>query len=67
MKEPTMEEVLKLELIKLLDEFTQEMDRYSGAYYASIQSPGISAEDYGYVADLILEKFFLKQRRGSDE
>ena len=50
----------KLYLIKLLDEFTQEMDRYSGAYYAEIQSPGISAEDYEDVADRILYEFHLK-------
>jgi len=52
----------KLQLIKLLDEFTQEMDRHSGAYFATIQSPGISAEDYEDVADRILEKFSLKMK-----
>ena len=46
----------KLQLIKLLDEFTQEMEGYS--YYGS--NPGISTDDYEDVADRILEKFFLK-------
>jgi hypothetical protein len=53
----------KLHLIKLLDEFTQEMEGYS--YYGS--NPGISTDDYEDVADLILEKFFLKQGRVSDD
>jgi len=46
----------KLQLIKLLDEFTQEMEGHS--YYSS--NPGISTDDYEDVADRILEKFFLK-------
>jgi len=46
----------KLQLIKLLDEFTEEMEGYS--YYGS--NPGISTDDYEDVADRILEKFFLK-------
>lgn len=46
----------KLHLIKLLDEFTQEMEGY--CYYSS--NPGISTDDYEDVADRILEKYFLK-------
>jgi len=41
----------KLQLIKLLDEFTEEMEGYS--YYGS--NPGISTDDYGDVADRILD------------
>lgn len=46
----------KVELIALLDEFTEEMEGYS--YFGS--NPGISIENYEDVADRIMEKYFLK-------
>ena len=46
----------KVELIALLDEFTEEMEGYS--YFGS--NPGISIENYEEVVDRIMEKYFLK-------
>lgn len=46
----------KLALLKLLDEFTQEMEGYS--YYSS--NLGISVSDYEDIADRILSKFLLE-------
>lgn len=46
----------KVELMALLDEFTEEMEGYS--YYGS--NPGISIENYEDIADRIMEKYFLK-------
>ena len=46
----------KVALMKLLDEFTQEMEGYS--YYSS--NPGISVDDYEEVAKKIMKEWDLK-------